>query len=244
MAVMDSACTSVACYLAQNGNQVTLPLITVAGLVDGINPCAIGMILLLLGYILVFARQPEKILKLGGVYILTVYLTYLAIGIFFYRSVETLNLTAYRVLFDRILGMILFLAGLVNLKDFFAPGKGFSLEIPRSVRPGLLRLVEQVSLPATIILAILVTWLETPCSLPIYIGTATILNYSGFSWPLILAYFAYYNFLFILPLLIILFLVWRGREMVKLKDWEHRAKRWMKLSLGVLLILMGTWLLI
>lgn len=241
---MDSACTSVACYLAQCGGKITFPLITLAGLVDGINPCAIGMILLLLGYIIVFARQPEKIIKLGGVYIITVYLTYLAIGLLFYRSLETLNLTPYRVLFDRILGSVLLLAGVINIKDFFAPGKGFSLEIPQKARPKLLKLVEKVSLPATIILAILVTILETPCSLPIYVGTATILSYSGFSLPVILAYFAYYNFLFILPLIVILFLVWGGREMVSLKDWEHKAKRWMKLSLGILLVLIGGWLLV
>lgn len=241
---MDQACTSLACYLASNGGKVTFPLITIAGLVDGINPCAIGMILLLLGYIIVFARKPEKILKLGGVYIATVYLTYLAIGLLFYRSVETLNLTPYRALFDRILGGVLLLAGLVNIKDFFAPGKGFSLEIPQKARPKLLGLVERVSLPGTIILAILVTILETPCSLPIYIGTATILNYSGFSLPAVLAYFAYYNFLFILPLIVILFLVWRGREMVTLKEWEHKAKRFMKLSIGILLVLMGIWLLV
>lgn len=241
---MDSACTSVACYLAQCGGRITFPLITLAGLVDGINPCAIGMILLLLGYIIVFARKPEKIIRLGGVYILTVYLTYLAIGLLFYRSLTTLNLTAHRLLFDRILGTVLLFAGLVNIKDFFVPGKGFSLEIPQKARPKLLKLVEKVSLPTTIILAILVTLLETPCSLPIYVGTASILNYSGFSWPTILTYFAYYNFLFILPLIIILLLVWRGREMVSLKDWEHKAKRWMKLSLGFLLVLMGGWLLI
>lgn len=241
---MEQTCTSIACYLATCGGKITFPLITVAGLVDGINPCAIGMILLLLGYIIVFARKPEKILKLGGVYILTVYLTYLAIGLLFYRSVETLNLTPYRVVFDRILGGVLLFTGLVNIKDFFAPGKGFSLEIPQKARPKLLKLVERVSLPATIVLAILVTILETPCSLPIYVGTATILNYSGFSLPVILAYFAYYNFLFILPLIVILLLVWRGREMVSLKEWEHKAKRWMKLSIGVLLALMGIWLLL
>lgn len=241
---MEQACTSVACYLAESGGKVTLPIITVAGLIDGVNPCAIGMILLLLGYIIVFARKPEKILRLGGVYILTVYLTYFAIGLLFYSSVETLNLSPYRVIFDRILGVILLLAGLVNIKDFFAPGKGFSLEIPQKARPGLLKLVEKVSWPATIVLAVLVTFLETPCSLPIYVGTATILNYSGFALPVVLAYFAYYNFLFILPLVVILLLVWRGREMVSLKEWEHRAKRWMKLSLGILLLAMGLWLLI
>lgn len=241
---MDSACTSVACYLAQSGGKVTFPLITIAGLVDGINPCAIGMILLLLGYILVFARKPEKILKLGGVYVLTVYLTYLAIGLVFYRSLASLILTPYRILFDRILGGLLLVAGVINVKDFFLPGVGPSLEIPQRARPKLLKLVEKISLPGTIILAVLVTLLETPCSLPIYVGTATILNYSGFSLPVIFAYFAYYNLLFVLPLIVILLLVWRGREMISLKEWEHRAKRWMKLGIGSLLVLMGALLIL
>jgi cytochrome c biogenesis protein CcdA len=241
---MDSTCTSVACYLAQSGGKVTFPLITIAGLIDGINPCAIGMILLLLGYIIIFARQPEKILKFGGVYILTVYLTYLTIGLLFYRSVQTLNLTPYRLIFDRILGLILLFTGAINIKDFFAPGVGISLEIPRKTRPRLLKLVERVSLPATIILGVLVTLLETPCSLPIYVGTASILSHSGLTLPILLVYFAYYNFLFIFPLLVILLLVWRGQEVISLKDWEHKAKRWMRLSLGILLVLMGGWLVI
>jgi len=240
---MSPTCTSIACYLSSGGGKITFPLITVAGLVDGINPCAIGMILLLLGYIIVFARKPEKILRLGGVYILTVYLTYLAIGLFFYRSVLTLNLTPYRLIFDRILGTVLLFAGLVNIKDYFWPGKWFSLEIPQKARPGLLKLVEKVSWPTTVILAVLVTFLETPCSLPIYVGTATILSYSHFAWPIVVAFFAYYNFLFILPLIVILVLVWKGREMVSLKEWEHKAKRFMKLSLGILLTLMSFWLL-
>lgn len=240
---MQNACTSVACYLASSGSRITFPLITAAGIVDGINPCAIGMILLLLGYIIVFARQPEKILKLGGLYIATVYLTYLAIGLFFYRSVEFLNFTSYRPIFDRFLGAVLLLAGLLNLKDFFFPDRGFTLEIPQKARPALLKLVEKASWPTTIVLGILVTLLETPCSLPIYVGTATILNHSRFSWPIVLIYFLYYNFLFVLPLIIILILVWRGREMVTLKDWEHKAKRYMKLSLGILLTIMSLWLL-
>lgn len=240
---MNFSCASAACWLAQNGKQITFPLVTVAGIVDGINPCAIGMILLLLGYLIVFARQPEKILKLGGAYILTVYLTYLIIGLVFYRSVETLNFSPYRIVFDRILGVILLAAGALNIKDFFFPGKGLSLEIPQSARPKLLKLVERVSLPTTIVLGVLVTLLETPCSLPIYIGTATILNYSGLPIWAVLIYFLYYNFLFVLPLLVILLLVWRGREVMVLKDWEHKAKRWMRLGLGTLLVLMSAWLL-
>lgn len=237
-----STCTAAGCFLAQKGGLVSFPLVTIAGLVDGINPCAIGMMLLLLGYIIIFARKPEKILYLGGAYILTIYLTYLAIGLLFYKSVGTINFSPFRNVFDGILGSVLLFVGVVNIKDFFWPGKGFSLEIPQRLRPRLLKLVETVSLPGTILLAVLVTLLEAPCSLPIYAGTATILNQSGLGFPIVFGYFLYYNLLFILPLLVILFLVWRGREMAALKEWEHKARKWMKLSLGILLVLMAGWL--
>jgi hypothetical protein len=42
--------------------------------------------------------------------------------------------------------------------------------------------------------------------------------------------------------IVILLLVWRGREVISLKDWEHKAKRWLRLGLGILLVLMGGWL--
>jgi len=105
-------------------------------------------------------------------------------------------------------------------------------------------LIEKASYPTTILLGVLVTILETPCSLPIYVGTATILSTSGMALPLVVLYFLYYNFLFVLPLLVVLFVLWRGRRLVEVKEWEHKAKKWMHLSLAIVLIIMSMWLLI
>lgn len=240
---MNPVCQSAACYLAQQGSKITLPLITLAGLVDGINPCAIGMLLMLLGYIIVFAGKPEKTIRIGGVYIAAVYFTYLLIGFLFYQSVSTINFTPYKVFFEKTVGAILLIAGLINLKDFFLPGFGPSLGISEKASPYLVRLIEHVSYPSTIALAFLVTLLETPCSLPIYVGTATILTNSGLPFLAIVGYFAYYNFLFVLPLIILLFLVWQGKKIVGLKEWQHSASRWMRLSLGILLVVMAAWLI-
>ncbi len=107
-----------------------------------------------------------------------------------------------------------------------------------------MKLIEKVSIPGVILLGFLVTILETPCSLPLYVGTATVLSNSGLAWPIIVAYFLYYNFLFVLPLLVVLYVVWRGKKIVEIKEWEHKAEKWMKLSLGSLLLLMSLWLLL
>ncbi len=229
--------------MERNGGLVSFPLITIAGLVDGINPCAIGMMLLLVGYLVVFANKPERVLKTGLVYIGAIYVTYLIIGLFFYQSATLIDASPYRKPFNLALALILLTAGLINIKDYFRPGWGVSLGIPEVSRPFLMKWVEKISLPATAFLGIVVTLLESPCSLPIYVGTAKILAQSGFDFPVVLGYLGYYNLLFVLPLIIILVLVWKGKDMVVL-EWEHRNKRYMKLSLGLFLIILALFFLV
>ncbi|MBI4999833.1 GAP family protein [Candidatus Gottesmanbacteria bacterium] len=244
---MVNSCTSPACFLAGNGGLVSLPLITLAGLVDSLNPCAIAMIILLLTYLVIFGKRPERVLPTGLIYIGAVFLTYLLIGLVFYQTFSQIGqIEQIRFYLNKILGSLLILAAILNIKDFFLPSVGPHLEIPATTRPFLKKLTERVSYPAAAALGVLVTILETPCSLPIYVGTANILSQSGLGTLGVLGYFGYYNFLFILPLLIILLLVWQGSEwkIIELQDFQHRGKRWMKLALGVLLLGMGGWLVL
>lgn len=241
---MPNACTAAGCFLEQNGGLVSFPLVTIAGLIDSLNPCAITMIILLLTYLIIFAKKPERVLPTGLIYIGAVFLTYLTIGFLLYESLHSFSLSPIRIYINKTLGILLLLAGSVNIKDFFLPQLGPHLEIPSAVRPSLKKLTEKVSYPVAAVLGILVTIFETPCSLPIYVGTANILAQSGLGALGVLAYFGYYNFLFILPLLVIVLVAWKGSELriLDLQDFQHRGKRWMKLALGVLLLAMGVWL--
>ena len=63
-------------------------------------------------------------------------------------------------------------------------------------------------------------------------------------FPLVMGYFLYYNFLFVLPLLVVLVIMWRGKRLVEMKEWEHKAKKWMHLSLSLVLIAMSVWLVL
>lgn len=241
---MVGECTRLACYLQGKEQFLSLPMITVAGLVDGINPCAIGMMVMLLGYLLVFAKKPERVLKTGLLYVGTVFVTYLVVGLGLYSFVSQFDLSGEAKILNWIIGGALSIAGLIQLKDFLGIEGGPHLRIPTASKERLQKLVEKVSYPTTVILGILVTLLETPCSLPIYVGTATILSQSGMAFPLVMGYFLYYNFLFVLPLIVVLVIMWRGKKLVEVKEWEHKAKRWMHLGLAVVLLGMGIWLLL
>lgn len=241
---MTVECTRLACYLQGKEEMLSLPMITIAGLVDGINPCAIGMMVMLLGYLLVFAKKPERVLKTGLLYIGTVFATYLIVGLGLYKFVSQFDLTGGAQILNWVVGGVLTIAGIIQFKDFLGIEGGPHLRIPTASKAQLQSLVEKTSYPMTIVLGILVTLLETPCSLPIYVGTATILAQSGMAFPLIVGYFLYYNFLFVLPLLVVLLLMWRGQRVVEMKEWEHKAKRWMHLGLSIVLLAMGLWLVL
>lgn len=245
--MVGTECTRVACWLSSKGGLVSFPLMTIAGLVDGINPCAIGMMVLLLGYLLVFGQgtgakktdSNKRILTTGIVYIVTVFLTYLTIGLLFYTAVQALHLSSVRTWINTVIGVVLFIAGAIQIKDFFKPEWPIHLRIPLASKERLMPLIEKATLPTTVVLGVLVTILETPCSLPIYVGTATILAQSKLPMIFILGYFFYYNFLFVLPLIVVLIVVWRARKVIQMKEWEHHAEKWMKLAIGIVLVLMG-----
>lgn len=229
-----------------NNKKVTLPLIIVAGSIDGINPCAIGMLILLLGYLMVFAKAPERMLKTGIIYIVTIFITYFLIGLIFSQIVYHLITWKYywqvsRIFLYVISGLII-LAGLINIKDFFWYGKGFSLGVKKEQAPILMKYIQKVSVPATITLGVLVTLFELPCSLPLYVGAVTLIS-GTFSLATI-GYLLVYNIMFVLPLMVIFIILLLSKRVFEIKDWQERANKWMKLSMGLMQVAIGVVLLI
>lgn len=229
-------------------DSIALGAVIGVGLADGINPCAIGMLVFLLGYLIIFAKQPGRVLGTGIIYIATVFATYFIIGLLFYQVLLAFSQTPeYAVvsnLIHLVLGGILVVTGIINLKDFFWPGVGFSLEIPKYIRPYLQGWVAKATTLSTVVLGVLVTVFEMPCSLPLYAGMLDILSRSELTKIATVGYLGLYNLMFILPLLVILAVVYSGKKITLVKEWEHRSKKWMKLLMGSMLVGFGIWLLL
>jgi cytochrome c biogenesis protein CcdA len=227
--------------LLQN-QKISLPLIVGAALIDSINPCAIGMLILLLGYLMVFNKQPEKMFKTGTVYIVTIFVTYFLVGLVFSQFVYLLLAWQYYAVVSQIIkyGVIILIwaAALVNLKDVFWYDKGFSLHVPHSKVPLLVKLIQKVSIPATIVLGILVTLFELPCSLPLYVGAIMVMT-SSFSYLVVVGYLLLYNLIFVLPLIVIFTILLKTKKVFEAKDIQERGNRWMKLSMSLAQIGIG-----
>ena len=78
-----------------------------------------------------------------------------------------------------------------------------------------------------------VTVLESVCTGQVYVPTLALVLRSGSSFPLAAGYLALYNFMFILPLLIILGLTWQGLKTETLLAWSRRNVVFSKCLLGL-----------
>src|SRR5690606_14559681 len=107
----------------------TLSLVVISAAIDSINPCAIGVLILMVSVVLGGKGSMRKLLTLGGMYIGAIFLTYLiaGLGLIYFLSSVPLYVSEYLAL---IVGSIVILAGILEVKDFFWYGKGFSLQIP------------------------------------------------------------------------------------------------------------------
>jgi len=221
---------------------INLYLLTGAALMNGLNPCGIGMMITFLGYLMVFSgREKDKgwLYKTGVVYILSVFLTYLALGLFFYGIAYYLQRWWLASLFKYLVGGGIFVAGLVQIKDVFWQDLPFHLQMPTFGFEKINKLMAKTSLGVTALVGILTTVFSSPCMLPIYLGTTSVMARSGLPMFNILAYFLYYNLIFITPLMVILLIMTEGKRVVEMKEWQHKNTGWLRFVLGVVLLFVG-----
>ncbi|MBI4214611.1 hypothetical protein HY546_01320 [archaeon] len=218
----------------------TVGTVVTTAAIDSINPCAIGVLILMMSVLIVARKSKGKILLYGFVYVFSVFLTYLLAGLGLLHALTyiPLVLTEYIAL---TVGTIVVLAGIIELKDFFWYGKGFSLAIPVRFTKKLHELAEKRTLPAMIVLGIFVAAVELPCTGAPYLAIITILsqNFDATAFLLLVAY----NLIFVLPLAVIVGMVALGAKLHEIKKWKHRNRPYMRLFTGLLVIVLG-WLLI
>lgn len=221
---------------------INLPVLTAAAITNGLNPCGIGLMITFLGYLLVFGEGNKKkywVLKLGVVYILSVFLTYLLLGLLFYGMAYYLQRWWLASVFKYIIGAMVLGAGLIQLKDVFWQDLPIHLRMPLGGFEKISKLMMKASMPIAALIGFLTTVFSTPCMLPLYVGTATVLARSGLPTISILGYFSYYNLIFILPLILILVVMVTGKEIVAMKEWEHKTTKWFRLVLAIAMFFVG-----
>ncbi len=218
----------------------TLSIVVISALIDSINPCAIGVLILMVSVVLGGKGSMRRLLMLGGLYIGAIFLTYLlaGLGLIYFLANVPMYVSEYLAL---LVGAFVIIAGLLEIKDFYWYGKGFSLQIPPVFAEKIHKYSKNVTVPGVMFLGAFIAGVELPCTGAPYLAIITLLslNFDIYAFGLLILY----NVIFVLPLIIILLLVAGGVKVSKIKKWKQANKGYMRFAIGFMLIGLG-WLLI
>ncbi|MBY6293976.1 hypothetical protein GLU60_01150 [Nanohaloarchaea archaeon H01] len=225
----------------------TLGAVIITAAVDSINPCAIGVALLLVATLIKQDRKKD-ILKVGFIYIFFVFLTYLLAGIGILLALTSVPVQVANYI-TAFVALIVVVGGLLEVKDFYWYGKGTSLMIPEEYAEKIAGKMENLTVPAAIVLGIFVAAVELPCTGGPYLAILTIIEQTimqgATGIPLIaVGLMIVYNLIFVAPLIaIVLFSYFGSKKVQDMKKWKHMNKSRMRMAAGLLMIYLG-WILL
>lgn len=236
-------------------SQFSIYGILLAGLLDGVNPCAFATLIFFVTYLLFIGRRRKDVIIMAFFFILAVFIAYFAIGIGAY------NLLKYLSEFDFIakiiflgFGIIAITLGILSLRDYFIakrgqPGK-MILQLPLSIKQRIHKDIKEKTAAGGIIFGsliagFLISFLEFGCTGQVYLPTITFMvSKAGFSLKPLFALFVY-NIMFILPLIVIAFVatILTTKKIAKSMETKIPAIKLLTailfFALGILLILLA-----
>jgi hypothetical protein len=225
---------------------VGLPAFTVVvGLLDGFNPCAMWVLLFVLS-LLVNLRDRLRMLVLGGTFVLVSGLVYYA---FMAAWLNLFLLVGVARPIEIVLGLAAATAGGLSVKDAFAPGRGLSLVIPATAKPGIYARVRAIlaagrlgpALAGVIALAILVNVVELLCTAGLPAVYTRILTLRELPLWQYYGYLALYNLAYVTDdgVMLAVAVVTLGRRKL-----QEGGGRWLKFVSGGVLLALGLTLIV
>lgn len=222
------------------GKKALLPTVLVTGFLDGINPCAIAVLIFFIAFLFSLKEKLRKIFGLGLLYIFVIFLTYLGIGLGLFKAI----VISGEPHFMAKLGAWLVIGlGVIQLKDYWWPRLPFHLKIPHFSQGTIKYWLEKTTLPAVIVGAFLVGLCTFPCSGGIYVAIVGLLASQKTFWQG-LGYLIIYNIMFVVPLLALLFAVGNRKVLGRLAEFQSKSEIQMKLFMGASMIALGVIILL
>jgi cytochrome c-type biogenesis protein len=225
--------------VSQHG-KLLFPLITVAALVDSINPCAFSVLLVSILFLFGLGKTRERILAYGLLYIAGIFVAYFLIGL---GILQALHIFSVPHFMSKLAAAILVLFGIGEILEVLFPRFPFKFAIPRSAHTKMNEMLQRVSMPAMFFLGALVGICEFPCTGGPYLTVIGLLHDAQTYWQGA-RYLVYYNLVFILPLVLILFTASSKVMVEKVQAVQRSENRYIKLGIGFAMILLAYIILI
>jgi len=232
----------------------SLATVLVAGLVDGLNPCAFATLVFFISYLTFVGREGREVLLAGGAFAAAVFLTYLGVGFGVLKFLAALPFldAVSRWIYGFTAALCLVLA-IGSLYDWWQARRGKATEMRLAMPTRLRRRVNQAIreragakafVPVTFVTGIVVSVIELACTGQVYLptilfvlGVPEMQAQAGF-------YLVLYNLMFIVPLVVVFVLAYLGTTSQQLGLLIHRHTAKVKLATAALFFLLAGWMVV
>ena len=210
-------------------------LVLLTGLLDGVNPCAIAVLIFFIAFLFTLQSGIGKIFKYGLVYIAVIYLVYLGIGLGLFKAII---ISGEPHLMAKVGALLVIVLGAINIIGYYLPKFPIKLQIPSFTQGALKKWLTKATLPAVVVGAFLVGLCTFPCSGGIYVAIVGLLASRG-TFLSGLGYLLAYNAMFILPLVLLLALAGNRYTLGRVAAWQSKTDRGLKFWSGIVMIALG-----
>lgn len=241
-------------YLAENVvDMITVNIflfmliMLLAGMLDGLNPCAFSTLLIWIGFLLNrFGKQVDsnteindkrkKIILFATFYALGIFIVYFSIGVGLLTLKDVINPDWIPYLIQGS-GIIVVIFGLLMLRDGLFPEMESIIKMPKTLYPLVRRFNRPTSVIAAIIGGAIIGLCSVPCSGAIYMAILTWLSSQ-------LAEIRYgsllvYNIGFIFPVLLLAFTISSRPLLTKISQDFLKSRQLIKIILSVITVILG-----
>jgi cytochrome c-type biogenesis protein len=234
-------------------SDLSVPAIVAAGVLDGFNPCAFGVLILFATFALgLAARQSlvtggtapdvrgasRTVLGLGAFFVLGVLVTYFLLGLGLLTVLASLTDFGGNHLPSRIAALVAIGLGLWMIRDMLLPDAGWKLEAPHALH-GRMRDWARVGSPTALFGGgVLIGLCTVPCSGAVYLGVVALLGASG-TVAAGLGGLVLYNLAYIAPLVVLLVLASRPGLIRVINRWHLEHAGGTKLLLAIVVLVLG-----
>jgi hypothetical protein len=254
--------------LVQRFNSFTIIALIAVGLIDGINPCAVTVIVFFISFLAVQGYKKQEIGVIGMIFITSVYVTYVSIGLGLFECLYRLQgFWLVTKIVNYTVGTISIIFSIYALYDFIhymrtKTTDDMLLSLPKAIKNQIhnvigkqYRLTGEAREPSSkrrmmglavsaLITGFLVSVLEAVCVAKIYLPTIIFVLKTTNMKIKALAYLLLYNVLFIVPLLIIFFFALAGTTSGKFQAILKGNLGLIKILMSIMFLGLGIFLIV
>jgi len=227
--------------------------VVLAGLIDGLNPCAFATLVFFVSYLTLSGRKGREILGVGAAFTLGVFLAYLVVGLGLYRILGMLGdlLTRLGRWVYGVTAIICAGLAIFSFLDFLKARRGdigdMSLNLPHALRMRINAVIRRgrnarAYVAGAFVTGLVVSFLELACTGQVYLPTIIFVTSVPELRVRAVLFLILYNLLFVMPLIVVFILAYYGTTSKDLTRFLERNAPVVKLGMVLLFASLAVWL--